>query len=72
MGGLMVKEYFLTYRHVNGQIIRKQLTEYELQEVYESPFVKEVVAVTPIDFKNFLKSLAEHGRKEQEYILRKR
>jgi hypothetical protein len=64
----MVKEYFLTYRHVNGHIIRKQLTELDLEEVYESPFVEQVIALTPIDFKNFDKSMEEHKTKEQKYL----
>jgi hypothetical protein len=58
----MVKEYFLTYRHVNGKVIRKQLTEYDLEEVYESPFVAEVIAVTEIDFDRFCESQAEHDQ----------
>jgi hypothetical protein len=65
----MVKEYFLTYRHVNGKLIRKQLTELDLSEVYESPFVSEVIAITPIDFSNYLKSKEEHEKKEQKYIM---
>jgi hypothetical protein len=58
----MVKEYFLTYRHVNGKIIRKQLTELDIPEVYESPFVAEVIAVTEIDFDRFSDSLAKHDQ----------
>jgi hypothetical protein len=65
----MVKEYFLTYRHVNGKLIRKQLTELDISEVYESPFVEQVIALTPIDFDNYLKSLEEHRKKEQKYIM---
>jgi hypothetical protein len=57
-----VKEYFLTYRHVNGKIIRKQLTEYDLEEVYESPFVAEVIAKTEIDFNRYCESLVEHEK----------
>jgi DNA-binding protein Fis len=57
-----VKEYFLTYRHVNGKIIMKQLTEYDLEEVYESPFVAEVIAKTEIDFTRFSESLAKHDQ----------
>jgi len=63
----MVKEYFLTYRHTNGHIIRKHLTELDIPEVYESPFVAEVIAQTEIDFSNYLKSKAEHEQKEQKY-----
>jgi len=66
----MVREYFLTYKHVNGKLIRKQLTELDLPEVYESPFVEQVIAETPIDFSNFQKSLKEHEEKEREYINR--
>ena len=65
----MVKEYFLTYWHVNGKLIRKQLTELDLSGVYESPFVSEVIAITPIDFSNYLKSKEEHEKKEQKYIM---
>jgi hypothetical protein len=65
----MVKEYLLTYRHINGKLIRKQLTELDLSEVYESPFVEKVIALTPIDFNNFHKSLEEHQKKEQKYIM---
>ena len=62
-----IKEYFLTYRHVNGSLIRKQLTELDLEEVYESPFVAQVIAITPIDFNNYQKSLEEHQKKEQKH-----
>ena len=63
-----MKEYLITYRHVNGHLIRKQLTELDLPELYESPFVEEVIAKTKIDFSNFKKSLREHEKKEQEYM----
>lgn len=64
----MVKEFLITYRHVNGHLIRKQLNELDLPELYESPFVEEVIAKTEIDFSNFEKSLKEHEKKEQEYM----
>jgi len=67
-GKTMLKEYFITYLHQNGHLIRKQLNELDLDELYESDFVKEIVAKTEIDFDNFEKSLEEHIKKEQAYI----
>ena len=58
-----VKEYFLTYQHTNGKIIRKRLTELDIDEVYESSFVEKVIAITPIDFNNFKESLEKHEKK---------
>jgi preprotein translocase subunit SecA len=65
----MVKEYFLTYKHINGNLIRKQLTSLELDEVYNSPFVEKVVALTEINFNEFQKSFEEHQEKEKKYIM---
>jgi hypothetical protein len=64
-----VKAYFLTYKHINGHLIRKQLTELDIPEVYESPFVAEVIAKTEINFSNFQESLKQHEQKEQKYIM---
>jgi hypothetical protein len=38
------------------------LTELDIPEVYESPFVAEVIAVTEIDFDRFSDSLAKHDQ----------
>lgn len=61
----MLKEYFVTYQHQNGRLIRKQLNEYDLDELYESDFVVRIVAITQIDFENFEKCLNEHKEKEK-------
>ena len=68
MQAIRVKEYFLTYRHINGKVIRKQLLEPDLDEVYSSPFVAEVLATTPIDFDNWRASLEAHNRKVRKTL----
>lgn len=64
-----MKEYLLTYLHTNGKLIGpKQLPHSDLGEVYSSPFVESVIALTEIDFSNYQECRAKHEEKVRRHV----
>lgn len=64
-----MREYFLTYRHTNGHIIGpKHITELDLGEIQNSPFVADMV-LTPIDFHNYQQSKSQHKEEVKDSLL---